>query len=265
MAIEIDHYATGTIIILVFVILSIIGAIGTRKIQDIKKLLSHHEVMGYFFPVAGSIYGVLLGLIVVNSITAFNESNAVVNNEASDLISIYLLSNNLDPDTMQSIQKNCRDYANTVIDNEWKTMDSGYHDPTAKRHLINLFDGIIKSSKKGDLIAQKMLDIAEDMWKSRRYRLNIASTPIPTIEWVALCLGGILIILLSYMFVMDSLHIQILATTSVSIMIALNLYLVVSFGNPFSGDLRVSNASFKNALDTFSEIDNHTKNQPKDQ
>lgn len=261
MNIETDSYLTGVVVIFLFVSLSALGAVATRRIKNISKLLAHHEVMGYFFPVSGSIYGVLLGLVVVNSIAVFNESSSTVNSEASDLISIYLLSNNTDTEAMDSIQNSCRNYARSVIQYEWNAMDAGSHDPTSRGYALKLFDDIIKSSKKGDTISQKMLDVADDMWQKRRERIDLASRQIPTIEWLSLCLGGILIILLSYMFVMDSIKIQILAVTSISTMISLNLFLIICFGNPFSGDLRVSDEPFKNALNTFSQIDNYNKSQ----
>ena len=62
-------------------------------------------------------------------------------------------------------------------------------------------------------------------------------------------------ILFSYLFVLDSIFVQITSTVIIATMIALNLYLVILFGNPFSGDLRVSDFPFRNALAFFKEHD----------
>ena len=100
-----------------------------------------------------------------------------------------------------------------------------------------------------------MLDLLEEMWKERRNRVDLASRHIPTVEWVALCLGGVLVVVFSYMFVMDSLVVQLFGTAVISTMIGLNIFLILLFANPFSGDLHVSDKPFRNAIDNFSTID----------
>jgi hypothetical protein len=60
-------------------------------------------------------------------------------------------------------------------------------------------------------------------------------------------------ILFSYMFVMDSVFVQLIGTTLLATLIAINLFLVVMFASPFSGDLTVSNEPFRHALSVFSE------------
>ncbi len=256
---ELDSYFTGSLLILTFIALSALGVFFVRRIKGIRKLTSHHEVMGYFFPLAGSIYGVLLGLVVVNSISLFETARNTVNAEATDLVSIYTLANSLPSLERETIHALCKNYAHAVIESEWNTMDKGLHHPKARIYVINLFETILKSTDRGNNLGQAFLENTQSLWKNRRERLDVSARTIPEIEWLALCVGGILVVLFSYMFVMDSLMVQLAGTTILATMIALNIFLVLLFGSPFSGDLRVSDFPFRNALETFEDIDQHTQ------
>jgi hypothetical protein len=64
-------------------------------------------------------------------------------------------------------------------------------------------------------------------------------------------LGGIVTVGLTYVFVFDDLRIQIAPTAMVALLIALNIFLVVMFGYPFSGDLKVSPENLRVALAVF--------------
>lgn len=95
MVMELDNYYVGTSLIILFIILSAMGSVAMRKVKGIRIIIQHHEIIGYFFPIAGGIYGILLGLVVVNSIAMFDSARDTVNAEATDLMSIYTLANSL--------------------------------------------------------------------------------------------------------------------------------------------------------------------------
>ena len=65
-------------------------------------------------------------------------------------------------------------------------------------------------------------------------------------------LGGIVTVGLTYVFVFDDLRIQVTLTAMVALLIALNIFLILMFGYPFSGDLSVAPESFRVVLATVS-------------
>ena len=252
---NIDNYLAGSLLLVSFVVISALGVIPFRKIRGIKRLTSHHEVMGYFFPVAGSIYGLLLGMVVVNSISVFDAARARLNEESTSLVSIYMLAENFPAPERTKIRQYCRDYTQSVISQEWNRLDQGEHHPVTREYAANLFKELIKVSTVSSNAGQKILDLGQTLIEARRDRLDISARSIPAIEWFTLCTGGVLIILFSYLFVTDSLFVQVFGTGIIAIMISLNLYLVVVFSGPFSGDLKVSQLPMVKAIDTFNNID----------
>jgi hypothetical protein len=64
---------------------------------------------------------------------------------------------------------------------------------------------------------------------------------IPVAEWVILILGAIITLIFTLFFTIDSQGIHLLMTGMIALLIFVSLYLVLMFGAPFSGDMRVSN------------------------
>ncbi len=64
----------------------------------IKNLISHatlrkaHEVGGYYLALVGTVYGILLGLVVLDVITKCQAAERTVNTEAKSLLAVYSLS-----------------------------------------------------------------------------------------------------------------------------------------------------------------------------
>lgn len=252
---NIDNYLFGSTVILAFVACSALGIVFIRRIRRWRSLTQHHEVMGYLFPVAGGIYGVLLGLVVVNAITIFDNARDTVNAESSDLVALYTLAETLPEESRQKVQQFCKDYTHSVLDYEWDSMDRGIHHPVSLNYMIRLAKEVVEINKNLPGSASQLIDISLSLWKERRQRIDIAMRSIPQVEWITLCAGAVLVVLFSYMFVMDNLWLQLTGTIMLSTLIALNLYLVVLFGHPFSGDLKVSNYPFQHALEIFKELD----------
>jgi|GEM_PF-1320958 drug/metabolite transporter (DMT)-like permease len=250
------NYWLGSILVLVFVVCSALGLVVVRRFFHKGRTTKHHEVFGYFFPVAGGIYGVLLGLIVVNAMSFFDSAQSAVTDECSDLTSIYILAENQPLADKDKIRALSREYTNSVINDEWKTMaDTSSPSPTSHAIAFKLLRQIINNADTRAASYSSLLDVAHSFLRHRRGRIDFASHVIPAIEWISLCVGGVLIIVFSYMFVMENLVVQMIGTILLATIIALNIYLVVAFASPFSGDLVIADEPFRQVLEFFDDIE----------
>ncbi len=89
---------------------------------------------------------------------------------------------------------------------------------------------------------------AAKFWNGRRERIIGSQRGVPRLEWCVVILGGIVTVGLTYVFVFDDLRIQITLTAMVALLISLNIFLILMFGYPYSGDLSVAPESFRAAL-----------------
>jgi hypothetical protein len=245
----------GILAIALFVLASGMGLFIVRQLRGPRRNTHHHEVFGYFFAVAGGIYGVLLGLVVVNAMTYFDDAKASVTEEGSILTSIFMVAESQSPKDRDAIQGLAEEYVHSVLDDEWRTMaTTGHRSENTHAILDRLVRTVVHLDNTRDGSYSQLLDLAHALLKTRHDRLEFAKHEIPTIEWFSLCLGGIIIIAFSYSFVLENVWVQLIGTMLLSTMIALNIYLVLSFSSPFSGNLAVSDQAFRDTLSTYREL-----------
>jgi len=97
---------------------------------------------------------------------------------------------------------------------------------------------------------QQALELRDE----RRARTSMALYRLPVIEWIVLCTGAVITIVFTYFFRLESHRIQLAMTGMVALLIALNLYLIVLFAAPYSGDLRVKPDPIVKDLDAFDKL-----------
>ena len=107
---------------------------------------------------------------------------------------------------------------------------------------VSTFEPVNENQKA---VYPQLIQESCQVWDNRRARTNIAQFGVPAVEWFVLILGGVVTVVFTYFFGIESLGAQILMTSMVSLLISLNVYLVVLFGAPFSGDLQVSSEALK--------------------
>jgi hypothetical protein len=110
-----SYVAIGSILIFSVSLLSVLGLLVVRKYFDLDKLRSCHEVGGYLLSVVGTMYAVLLGLIVVDAMTKFQAAREIVEQEANSLADVFLLAESLPPEKCRKIRVVCNDYVKEIL------------------------------------------------------------------------------------------------------------------------------------------------------
>lgn len=108
---DIQNYLTGSLLIAVFVLCSVGGVGIIRKLFELDRLKHYHDVSGNMFSVGGTLYAVLLGLVVVDAMQNFQSARLTVEKEADALSNIHILAERMPKAASQSIRQLCRAYA----------------------------------------------------------------------------------------------------------------------------------------------------------
>ena len=199
---KIDSYLAGVVLVIGTNLLTILGLVAVRRLQA-KGHLGDHDVSGSLYQVAGTLYAVILGLIVVDAMDRFHEASRSTASEASALANIVMISNGLGPDTRAEIQARAAEYADRVVDVEWPVLDQGIHAPEARAAAIRLVTTVTAFEPKGEreqTLYASMLTAANDLWNARRQRTSRGLNVVPTLEWVVLISGGIITVVFTYFF-----------------------------------------------------------------
>ena len=251
---NVDSYWFGPVLILLTVPISSAGLVLARRFLDPKVLISAHDISGNFLAIVGTMYAVLLGLIVIEAMEKFQRTAIDVEVEANQLSDIVYLGDRMPTEKRREIRAKAIRYATLVRDREWVTMARGEHDPESLRAVLDLMAAVRDwepSSESEKAVYATAIVAATDLWNARRERIILCGQGIPNLEWFAVILGGIVTVGITYVFYFEDLRIQVGLTCLVCILVALNVYLIAMFGYPFSGDLKVSPQSFDNALMVF--------------
>ena len=243
----IDTFLGGSLLVLGAVVLAVVGLIVSRKIFHLDKLKDTHEVGGYLLSVVGTLYAVLLGLIVVDSMAKFQTAREVSESEANSLADVYVFAGCLPKKERLEVREACLEYANQVVDVEWKKMDEGKVDLKAREIIIGInlmLNNFEPQTENQKAMYPILLQSASDTWHARRQRTSYATHGPPMVEWISLLAGSVITVIFTYFFGLDSLKIQMVMTSMVALLISLNLYLFLLFSYPFSGDLRVEPEPF---------------------
>ncbi len=244
---KIDSYFSGILLVAAANALAIGGLMISRRILRRHDLISTHEVGGFLLSVVGTMYAVILGLIVVDSMTKFQQAQQMTEQEANGLANIVLLANHFPAETGRRVHAEALAYANLVIDREWDLLDEGRHSPEAQASALRLIATVTEFDPKTER-EQSSYEVAlsavGDFWNARRYRVVTAAYGLPGLEWFVLISGGVITVMFTYFFKLEHLRIQVVMTSLVATIIALNLYMVLGFGYPFAGSVKVRCDSF---------------------
>jgi hypothetical protein len=249
-----NSYAACCLLVLGSGLIAVVGLLLARKTVNFEKLRSSHDVGGYLLAVAGTLYSVLLGLVVVDAMQNHHHAREITERETYNLADVFLLAQRLPEPKRTEIRKLCSSYTQSVIDTEWPLMSSATYCPIAEAKAIDLMELLMDFAPRGenekDLYPQ-MVQEASQFWQNRQSRLNIAEKGIPTAEWVVLIAGALIVIFFTYLFGLENFRLQVIMTALVAILISLNLVLLLLFAYPFSGDLSIQSDAFNTVKGIF--------------
>jgi hypothetical protein len=213
-----------------------------------------HDATGNLLAIVGTLYAVLLGLIVVDAMVRFERAMEIVQQESNSLADIFLLAERLPEPQRTRVQDHCRGYADQVVNVEWRLMQQARMSVEARRtamQLVRSLDDFEPVTETHKTVFPLLLEQARDLWDRRRDRATMAQYGIPIIEWAALLIGAAVTILFAGLFSVGTTRLQTLLTALVALVIGLNLYLVSLFGYPFAGELSVSARPFEIDIGIF--------------
>jgi hypothetical protein len=245
---EIDLFAVGAFYISLFIVLSVLGQVIVKKMMGSEAIALCHEVGGYYMSIVGSLYAVVLGLVVFDAISNFQDASLAVKDEAKSLLAVYALADQFEGRGKQQIKELAAEYAQEVLENEWGLMDQGGSSPKARALLWRLIDQVKQIEPRSEnqrVVLPILINEALMAWGARRTRIEKIGIGIPDLEWFALVTGAMITIGFTYFFTIAIGTVQLLMTGMVAFMVAINLYLVLMFGNPYSGDLRIPSDAFE--------------------
>lgn len=248
----------GLIATILTIAASVGGLIFVRRKVHLDTLKLNHDVADPLLSVVGTLFAVLLGLMVANAMQRFEEARITVQQEASAVGNIYRASAGLPDDMRDRIQKSCKTYVEIVIDDEWPKLAHQHTSDTAWKAYNEIWleaVHFVPANNGQTNLQQSILGYLGVLGDMRRTRIGALCNGLPDILWFVLLLGGAATICFTYLFGIDNLKFQVFMTSMVSLAICLNLFLLASFQYPFEGDIMVRPTAFLNLRSNIQAIE----------
>jgi protein-S-isoprenylcysteine O-methyltransferase Ste14 len=244
----------GLLLLCVAMALAVGGLILVQRLVPAELRRQHNDVAGFMYAVLGVVYAVLLGLMVVAAWEEWREAVATADAEANALAEVFYLADRMPEEEGRHVQVLARSYARVVVDEEWQLMEQEESSPKA----WDLLDGIRASLQayepstlQDQIVYEQGQERMRDLGDARRERLLEAENGLPTILWVVLIVGGVVVVSFTYLFGLDSTMIHLLMVGSLALIIALDLFTVAALNYPFKGDITVRPEAMEQVLRRF--------------
>jgi hypothetical protein len=228
-------------------LISVLGAIIVRKKFHSKDFTEHHEVAGYFLSIVGTMYSVLLGLLVVNVISKFDQARAMASVEANACSDIWQLARGFPPEAKKSIRVPLRNYFNEVQRENWEAVHLSATNETTTVAYQRMWGVVTEYQPVGNrevACYSSVLSSMSHLADARRFRLLSSRRAVSSLIWIVLIAGGVLTVCFTYFFTVQSIRAQIALTAFVALFISLNLLLVKLFDDPYRNDFKIRQEAF---------------------
>ncbi len=228
----------------------LIGVLIRRKVHA-AALRANHDIAGFTFGVVGVMYAVLLGFVVINVWDDFSKSQELCEDEANRIVNVYRDVSMLPGAEKREIHDKLRRYSEAIVKEEWEGLAEGRESKNVQKVLNEIWDALHSAHPASDrekifyLSATSRLSDAESL---RAKRILSSRRTLHPLLYLALIAGGILSTAFIYFFAHERMFAQILIIGSLSFLVSLFLFLIITIDNPFAGDFSVRPDAMENAI-----------------
>ncbi|MBX9686986.1 MAG: DUF4239 domain-containing protein [Candidatus Obscuribacterales bacterium] len=202
----------------------------------------------------GMLFAVLLGFMVADAMQRFGTARQTVEQEASALASVFRLADGLSDEGKNKLQRLCLNYAEEVIHVEWPLLAKKETSMQTWETYRKLWRGCTEydpETPRQVAAHSALLPCMATLGECRRLRVDALHNGLHPVLWCSLIIGGVATILFTYFFNVENIRIQAVMVSIVSLVICLNIFLLFSYDDPFSGEVMINPTAFETQLQLF--------------
>lgn len=236
-----------------------------RRFVPPARLSPHHDVAGFLVAVIGVMYAVVLGFVVVTVWETFDSAQQNADLEAGYVGDAFGASMALPEPIRTRMQRYLAAYALEVRDVEFGMLRHHEQDPRARLLLLDVLHTLLTEQPPPGNLVEAVRDqvrysavvaSVRQVADARRLRLIQAETRLPRAMYLALVLGGLMVMVFVFLFGVENRRIQFVMTATVAGCIGLLFGLIVEFSAPFTGSIRISHDAWTLVIENnqFAEL-----------
>lgn len=237
----------AVVLVVVFVAIALVGQVTFNKFTKREHLAEHHSAGEAMMGVVGTLFSVLLGFMVASAMDQYHDARMYNESEASNIASIFRIARGLSDKDRPRIRQLCRDYTETVVNSEWPKMEQHIkinHGWETYQKLWEACVAMVPENERQSNLEQPLVESMKSLGENRRARILMAQKEMPPALWWIIAAGAVITLSLSYIFASQFPKIQGFMTTLVATALALNIWLLCAYTQPYSGELALKPTMF---------------------
>ncbi len=242
------HISFWLIVVVGGVSLSVIGTLLVRRRFKRIDLSQHHDFVNSMLGVVATLFAILLGFLVAQSLTNYEDIRGKVGDEANRLGDIYRFAVGLPDHDRIALRQCCRQYCHEIMDIEWTQMENRKISPTIIRTINEMWRIILSyepADNRQNNIQQSLMAAAEQMGEDRRSRITAMLTDLSPVLLFVVIGGCVIMVVFTYFFSVESVALHCLMTGLIALCLVGNLMLLNIYSNPFRGLLKITPTAFE--------------------
>lgn len=245
----------GVVVVGGFVLITVAIGFAVDRLAPRRIRIEHNDLAGFILAVIGVVYAVLLAFVTIGVWERYQQAEERTFDETAMLAVAYR-----DADVFpggHELRKTIREYAETVVEEEWPLMHRGQQSPHADK-LMERIDRVVralpvKSAGEQD-VHDQILAAVNSAQSDRDTRLSEDASGVNGLMWVVLVAGAVITVAFTFLFGFKHDVMQVLMTGSLALLIGLVLFLTVALNYPYRGSISVQPEAFHAAIREFTSI-----------
>ena len=248
-------YLTGLLWVAGAAVVAAVMAYLIRKYGELEGRSANNEAAGQVFTIVGGLHAVLVAFVLIALFDAVNDASDAAYREADGLVAATWATDSLSAATGDQVRELSREYAVTVIDDEWPGMTAGTSFASSGWSQLDQLRRVVAEAEATDeWQVDRKTEAANQLWQvyqARQERLDAAGGGVSSVVWFVLIAGSVLAVCLPLLFGGPRIRTHVLIVATLAATITLLLYATYQLQNPFGGGAGVSPEAFEAAVERF--------------
>jgi ABC-type amino acid transport substrate-binding protein len=191
------------------------------------------------FNAIGTMFSVLLALVILLSVETYTHTKSNANAEADSVVEQFRLAEFFPSRDQYRVQSQLVCYGRSVVEDEWPLMSEDTSSPVVdewSRSIDSIVDGVAVRGSKAEVGFELFLSQGLERQAQRRGRLEGAAGTLPSMVWPILILGAvsILIYVVYYADKAERVISQVIQVGLITALLGGSLVLIRALDHPFS-------------------------------
>lgn len=229
----------GALLVILAVVIAVYISIVLRRKSPRGGFFSDPDRAASIFSAIGTMFSVLLALVILLSVETYTQTKSHANAEADSVLGQYQIASLFPSRDQYQVQSNLVCYSRGVIYDEWPLMRQNRHSLVVdewSRSVNSAIDTVEVRGGKAEVGFELFLEQSLERQEQRRGRLEGAEGTLPDTVWPILVLGALSLLayVVYYADRAERLVSQAMQVGLVTALLGSSLVLISALDHPFS-------------------------------